>query len=398
MRVPDTGPARAKGNGKGGLNFSTAASHAIKIAGRVDVASWGGRSAPERRWLVDGLLPEGNVTLLAGDGGLGKSILALQAQSACALGKPWLGRPARACRSIGVYCEDDDDEIWRRLEAVAKSYGATAADLAEHVEIFGRVGLDNLLMTWPDQYGQGETTGLYDQIHNLAVDFGAELVVWDSLHDVFGGNENNRGHARQFIGCARVIAAHIHGAVLLTAHPSLSGRNTGTGEAGSTAWNNAVRSRLYLTAPKAENGQDDDGPTEFRELVTKKLNYGPPGGRIRLRWESGAFVPDEEPGAGTGVVASIERRTVETAFLEALDAIIRQGRWVSASPASPDYAPRIFTRMPEARAYKRPELERAMQVLFSSNRIQTGEVGKLSNRMPRMGIVRTEQGGNHATE
>jgi RecA-family ATPase len=375
------------------LTFSKVAAHAVKIPGRLDVASWHGKIAPERRWIVDGLLPEGNVTMLAGDGGLGKSILALQAQAACALGKQWLGRPTRPCRSIGLYCEDDEDEIWRRLEAIARDYGATAADLAEHVQIFSRVGLDNLLMEWRDQYEQGETTGLYSALHNVALDFGAELIVLDSLHDVFGGNENSRAHARQFIGAIRVIAQEISGAALVTAHPSLSGRNTGTGEAGSTAWNNAVRSRLYLTEPKADDGQADGGPSDYRELRTMKSNYGPLGGKIRLRWNQGVFVPEDAPGASGGMVASLERRRIDDLFLACLDATLTQGRAVSDSRNAGNYAPRLFAAMAQAQGTKAPELARAMERLFAGAAIRIGTCGFTSSRHPRPSIVRSTDNG-----
>jgi RecA-family ATPase len=378
-----------RGNGDGRMSFSKFAAHTIKVPGRLDIASWANKTPPERRWVVDGLLPEGNVTMLTSDGGLGKSIMALQAQAACALGKPWLGRPARACKSVGLYCEDDEDEIWRRLEVIARHYGAAAADLAEYVEIFSRVGLDNLLMTWRDQYEQGEETVLYHQLHNLAVDFGAELVVWDSLHDVFGGNENNRAHARQFIGAGRVIAAHIRGAVLIIAHPSLTGSNTGTGEAGSTAWNNAVRSRLYLTQPKKdEREQDDDGPSEFRELRTKKSNYGPPGGKIRLRWERGVYVAEDGLGAGGGMVASIERGRVDNIFLACLDATLAQDRAVSDSRNAGNYAPKRFASMSQANGAKVYDLAKAMERLFAAGAIRLGSCGLTSSRHPRPSIVR----------
>ena len=36
------------------------------------------RPIPERQWLVSGLIPPRSVTMLHGDGGLGKSILGLQ--------------------------------------------------------------------------------------------------------------------------------------------------------------------------------------------------------------------------------------------------------------------------------------------------------------------------------
>ena len=103
------------------------------------------------------------------------------------------------------------------------------------------------------------------------------MLVLDSLHDIFAGEENRRVQARQFVQGLREIAREIDGVVLLSAHPSLSGRNSGTGESGSTAWNNAVRSRLYLT-------EADEQAGATRILKTMKANYGPPGRPKTTRW------------------------------------------------------------------------------------------------------------------
>ena len=61
---------------------------------------------------------------------------------------------------------------------------------------------------------------------------------------------------------------------MLLAHPSLTGMNTGTGTSGSTAWNNSVRSRLYLDRVR-ESGIEPD--PDARVLRTMKSNYGPVG-------------------------------------------------------------------------------------------------------------------------
>jgi RecA-family ATPase len=66
----------------------------------IDPLEWDGKEVPERRWIAADLIPEGNVTMLGGDGGLGKSTLALQLMAASALGKPWLGVPVRPGRAV----------------------------------------------------------------------------------------------------------------------------------------------------------------------------------------------------------------------------------------------------------------------------------------------------------
>ncbi len=53
---------------------STVAQSPLKI---IDPTRWMNQLVPDRQWLVPGLIPLHNVTLLAGDGGLGKSILVM---------------------------------------------------------------------------------------------------------------------------------------------------------------------------------------------------------------------------------------------------------------------------------------------------------------------------------
>ena len=83
----------------------------------IDPAGWHDAEIPPRRWMVDGLIPDRNVTMLAGDGGVGKTLLALQLAVACSLGRQWLGIPTKSVKALCVLCEDEPDEIQRRLAA-----------------------------------------------------------------------------------------------------------------------------------------------------------------------------------------------------------------------------------------------------------------------------------------
>lgn len=155
----------------------------------IDPLLWHDVPVPERRWIVPDLVPEGSVTLLAGDGGHGETLLTLQLLVACVIGKTWLGHPVRRCKAVGVFCEDDRDEIHRRLADVLRHYDASFGDL-EDLTLLSRVADGNLLMTFPDQWGEGEPTAFFSQLERLTREGGAQLLVLDSLHDVFGGNEN----------------------------------------------------------------------------------------------------------------------------------------------------------------------------------------------------------------
>lgn len=347
-----------------------------------------GKPIPDRRWIVPGWIPHGQVTMLSGDGGLGKSTIAMQLMTGTATGAHWLGVDVEPVKVLGVFCEDAADELHRRQTAINRHYGTGFADL-ENVLWSPRVGHDNALMTFPvgfqvDDYGNPKgpaPTEFFQQIHNEASDFGAQLVVLDSLHDLFSGNENSRPHAHAFMNHLRSLALDIDGAVVLCCHPSLSGRNTGTGEAGSTAWRNACRSHLYFYRdPEATRG---DGVTI---LERKKSNYAAAGDQIHTTWQDGVFVAEERSG---GMVGTLERRNVETLFLECLDALREQGRNVSASERAGGYAPRLMAKMPDSGRLKVRDFERAMESLFAQGRIHNVAYGP-----PSKGAKRIERNPN----
>ena len=347
----------------------------------INPSQWSGKQVPERRWIVDGMVPSGAVTMLTGDGGLGKSLLTMQLLVAAAAGRPWLGLPVSPCRCLGIFCEDEADELHRRLADIADFY-EIGFDGLQNLRLVSRVGKANELWT-VDKYGKPkEPSLLYRQVLDEARSFGAQLVVLDSLHDLFPGNENDRTQARRFIGMLRHIALSVDGAVILCAHPSLSGMSSGSGSAGSTAWNNACRSRWYLSRPKEE---DQEQTSDSRILRGMKSNYGRTGETIRLRWSQGVFVSENNQLPGD-VISKIDRKT---AFLKALDAVVAQKRTVSDKPRASNYAPRILETMPQAKGHGKKALESAMFDLLADGTITMGNLGIGLDRHPMIGLRRT---------
>ena len=89
-------------------------------------------------------------------------------------------------------------------------------------------------------------------------------------------------------GIIRRLRHSVNGAVrkIVLAHPSLSGLDRGSGTSGSTAWHNAVRSRLFLTRPEPVDGFSLD--PDLRVLKTVKSNYARAGEAIGLRRRDGS--------------------------------------------------------------------------------------------------------------
>lgn len=338
----------------------------------IDPIKLAEQPVPERRWIVPYWIPDRAVTMLAGDGGVGKSLLAMQLLTSVAIGSPWLGLPVTECRALGVFCEDDPDELHRRQDAINREYGIGFGDL-ENLSWVSRVG-DNAVMMAFDSGDHGTPTELYQQIYDAARNFGAQLIVLDALHDVFAGNENARPQARQFINLLHGLARDCDGAVVLCAHPSLTGMSSGSGMSGSTAWNNAVRSRLYLSRPKADDGAEID--EHERTLRRVKANYAS-GDSFRCRWKDGVFTAIEIPG---GIFGTIDRHRAEHVFLDILTAMESVGRTVSDNRHSGTYAPRIFAKRPDREDFQKADFERAMESLFAQKKIKIETYGDRPSR------------------
>jgi RecA-family ATPase len=345
-------------------------------------ASLIGVTAPMRRWIVPEWIPLGATTALYGNGGVGKSLLAQMLCTSSATGRPWLGLATMRCKALAVFCEDDDDELHRRQEAINAVMGIGFNDLND-MRWLSRVGLDNLLMGFKAS-GEGELRPFWGELLTAAQTFGAQLVILDTAADLFGGNENDRGQVRQFIqrACGR-LAQRLDGAVVLCAHPSRDGLRSGEGDGGSTAWNNAVRARIYLSErpPTGEESRDRNA----RVLSRRKANYAANSEQISLRWQNGAFIND---GPASGLIGAIERRSTERVFLDLLDAATADGRPVSDNSRASNYAPKRFADQPKCEGYKAADFRRAMEGLFSQGKIRVVEYGRKHDLRKR--IERTQ--------
>lgn len=357
MRATGARPAEAPG---GAVARTSTFFSASDLAG-IDV--------PDRDWLVDGLIPIGTVTMLYGDGGVGKSLLALQLAVSVALGKRWVGQTTAAGRALFISAEDDRDEIHRRLADIARATGIDLGDL-DRLTLRSLAGEDALLAGLTQEKVLCPSA-LHDELdRQLALDRPA-LLVLDTLADLFPGNENDRAQARQFIGILRGLAIRHDCAVLLLAHPSLSGLTSGSGSSGSTAWNNSARSRLYFERVKDE---DHEADPDLRVLRTMKANYGRIGGELGVRWQDGVFVP-LSPENGLDRMAATAK--AERVFMKLLREFSQEGRTLSDKVSSA-YAPALFAKSGRAEGCTKRMLTAAMEALFVSGKIKMVEGGSPS--------------------
>ncbi len=326
-----------------------------------------GKAVPPRHWLVPGLVPSGTVTLLGGDGGTGKSLLALQLAYAVATGGTWLGRGVASGSALFISAEDDEAELHRRLGDVVQADEGRFGDL-DRLTLRSLAGEDALLAMLDRSTGALAPSGLYAEIEARMGRDAPALVVLDTLADLFPGNENDRAQARQFIGLLRGLAIRHECAVLLLAHPSLSGLNSGSGTSGSTGWNNSVRSRLYLSRIVQEGYEPNP---DARLLRIMKANYSRTGAEIALTWRHGVFVADA-PVTGLDRVAATAK--AERVFLKLLREFTDQGRHVNHAGGA-TYAPKLFSEHPHCEGCTKKALRAAMDHLLADGKIKIATDG-----------------------
>jgi hypothetical protein len=352
----------------------------------IDPREWTGQKPAVREWEVQGWIPRGEVTLLYGDGGIGKTLLAHQYATAAATGKAWLGQKTRPARVMCFFCEDSADELHRRQIDINAALGVEHADLG-NLRLASRKHDENALGVWDDKAGKMKTTDEWKRLRADAVAFGADVIVVDTLSDVFVGNEVQRAQANAFVKqCLGRLAHAIGGSVIALGHPSVAGKNSGEGTSGSTGWSNAVRSRLYLRYPdKVDSGN-------IRELAGMKLNYGPKGSLLKIKWERGAFVvlagrtPAADPGDWPAPVVPKLDDAAESAVLAAL--VECAGVRMSTAKNSQHFAPRVIKRRTNTLdAYSEAEVDAALTRLERGGLIKMDEVGRDASRHVISGYV-----------
>lgn len=237
------------------------------------------RPAP-RLWVVANWIPQGEVTLIASNPGLGKSLLALQLACSTAIGSPWLGLDVTQGSSLFVTCEDNKGEVETRFADVKDGMGvALSAPFAPVVALYRRHKENRLT-----QRGQHGVLGLgpyYEELSRVLAYRQPDLLILDTLADFFTGNENDRSEVNWFVKTMLggfIAASNNRLSVVVLGHTS---KAVGSEFSGSSAWEGAVRSRLFFDRPK------EGGSTE-RTLTRSKANYaGGDDDTLALMWEGG---------------------------------------------------------------------------------------------------------------
>lgn len=279
---------------------------------RVDLRDLMTRRIPPQTYAVDGLIPRGEVTLLAGRGGAGKSMVSLSLALHAAAGRAWAGRHCAPQNVLLVTFEDPEERVCERLQNIIRACGLPPECL-DAIELWDATEDDVPLMV------EAAVEGVRCAIETPAMQHLREIALWaeggllvlDNGSDAFRGNRIDTDQVRTFVRALARLARKHRIAVLLLVHPSKLAAQTGGDQmaSGSAAWDNSCRSRLSMVANR-------DGTVA---IAHGKVNFGAQSGPIILRRaDHGVLIPVDASDPAYAEAGAADDAMVEAAMVAAI--------------------------------------------------------------------------------
>ena len=163
--------------------------------------------------LIDGILRHGHTLLVTARSKAGKTFLMLELGVAVACGKKWLGRKCDKGRVLFVNPEVDPPSAENRLHEVAKGMGVNMQTVANNFDFWHLRG-----------HAQGieETSrALFKRV--TAGDY--TLVIFDSVYELYTGDENSAEDARNFFHEIDGISEKLNCSIAMTHHHAKGSRS-----------------------------------------------------------------------------------------------------------------------------------------------------------------------------
>lgn len=317
------------------------------------------RTVPPPEFQVEGLVPLRGVTLITGEGGIGKSFMLIAMAYAIATGTRFLGK--FACGRGGAVVldmENDDTTVIRRAQKVLAAQQGSASgclsrpgceDTSErplpiHIlskRIFSRVPF--LI----------DREGGYEALDRVAGHYSPALLVIDPLTAIHSTDENDNIAMRRIIMLLQHIARTHNLAVVVVHHPRKRGMINDAGQMirGASDLRNAVDSHLFLR--KLSSSQI--------LVVHDKSRHAPAVERFKVE------MVDTEDGAGTLFRYLGDANEVAVKQTEGGEAVLRILKETGSCRRG-----ELVVRA-KAEGIGRATLDRAL-----SDLLQSGEVGRCS--------------------
>jgi len=192
------------------INSVDSALERIKSGEVISVADLLKADILSKEWWVEGLLPKGDLTILAGKPGHFKSFLAMELAVCCATGRNFLKFVTKPSRVLYVDEENGEVALKERFTALMLGHGLQADNLE-------KVGL----LIFPGL--KINTDKGQKRLKQLVERHKPDVVVLDSLIRVFEGDENASKDMKRVFDTLKTLMAE-HGTTFLLIHHVRKGK------------------------------------------------------------------------------------------------------------------------------------------------------------------------------
>ncbi|WP_370168888.1 AAA family ATPase [Sinorhizobium fredii] len=226
---------------------------------------------PPRPWLARGLLMRRCITELIGASSIGKSSLMAGIGMHLAAGRDF-GRfavPVR-CKFAFLTIEEDEDELDRRIGALAERLNFSHEDLRGHFDV---IDIDRpATLAAVNRKGVLVATAKLQELELQLARKGIDVIGLDPFAELHEAEENNNGQMRAAAGFIRDMVHRIDAACLLSHHSRKGAMTPGDLDAGrgGSSLGGLVRLAFTLTQATSEMAQFlgiEDQPELWRNLV-----------------------------------------------------------------------------------------------------------------------------------
>lgn len=183
------------------------------------------------RWVIKGWMPDGGVTMVYGESGVGKTFITLDMACHIAADLQWHGKKTRA--GLVVYMAGEGNYgIRQRVAAWCKAHNVNA--------------LDNLLISNKaiDIDSPAAAAQIINAVHEITTDDAVAIFI-DTVNNHMSGDENSAKDTRNMLNACQIVSRALNSSICLNHHTGHAADSKQRAR-GSSAWKASLDASILV--------------------------------------------------------------------------------------------------------------------------------------------------------